>query len=224
METGRVTTGSPDLDRILGSGLERQIITQIYGEPGSGKSTFAIMAAVAALKTGEGVIFFDTEGFSTERFIQVSGGEDAACEFATRLYIYEPVDFAEQGLMILESKKIFARAQIGLIVMDSATALYRSELERRGDAQRMLGRQMIDLLAVARKNNVPVLITNQVYMDPATDGFFGLGGTVLSHISKVIVKVERRNGTRRAIVMKHRSRPEGELFNFIITQDGIRGC
>ncbi len=56
-----MTTGSPDLDRILGSGLERQIITQIYGEPGSGKSTFAIMAAVAALKTGEGVIFFDTE-------------------------------------------------------------------------------------------------------------------------------------------------------------------
>lgn len=224
METGRVTTGSPDLDLILGNGLERQIVTQIYGEPGSGKSTFAIMAAVAALKTGEGVIFFDTEGFSTERFIQVSGGEDPACELATRLYIYEPVDFAEQGLMILESKKIFARAKIGLIVMDSATALYRSELERRGDAQRMLSRQMIDLLAVARKNNVPILITNQVYMDPATDVFFGLGGTVLSHISKVIVKIERRNGTRRAIVMKHRSRPEGGLFDFVITEDGVRRC
>jgi DNA repair protein RadB len=224
LELGRVSTGNSDLDRILGGGLERQMITQIYGEPGSGKSTLAIMAAVSALKEGRGVIFFDTEGFSPDRFIQISGGEEAAAELAARLYLYEPIDFAEQGLMIQESQKLFAKKTIGLIVMDSATALYRSELERRGDVQRMLGRQMIDILSIARKNNVPVLITNQVYMDPATDGFFGLGGTTLSHISKAIIKIERRNGTRRAVVMKHRSRPEGESFDFVITGDGIGRC
>lgn len=224
METGRVSTGSPDLDRILGGGLERQMITQIYGEPGSGKSTLALLAAVATLKEGKGVVFFDTEGFSPDRFVQICGGEDAAPELATRLYLYEPIDFTEQGLMIIESQKIFTKQRIGLIVMDSATALYRSELEKRGDVQRMLGKQMIEILAIARKNQVPVLITNQVYMDPSTGTFSGLGGTTLSHISKAIIRIERRDSTRRAIVMKHRSRPEGESFDFAITEEGIRPC
>lgn len=224
MENGRVSTGNPDLDRILGGGLERQMITQIYGEPGSGKSTLAIMAAVATLKEGAGVVFFDTEGFSPDRFVQICGGEDAAPDLATRLYLYEPIDFAEQGMMITESQKIFLKHTIGLIVMDSATALYRSELEKRGDVQRMLGKQMIEILAIARKHQIPVLITNQVYMNPSTGTFSGLGGTTLSHISKAIVRIERRDSTRRAIVMKHRSRPEGESFDFAITEDGIRSC
>lgn len=224
MESSRVSTGSPDLDRILGGGLERQMITQIYGEPGSGKSTLAIMAAVATLKEGAGVIFFDTEGFSPDRFIQICGGDDSAPDLATRLYLFEPIDFAEQGLMIPESQKIFTKHKIGLIVMDSATALYRSELEKRGDVQRMLGKQMIEILAIARKHQVPILITNQVYMDPATDTFSGLGGTTLSHISKAIIRIERHNSIRRAIIMKHRSRPEGESFDFVITEDGIRSC
>nr|WP_304364212.1 DNA repair and recombination protein RadB [Methanocalculus taiwanensis] len=212
------------MDRILGGGLEKQMITQIYGEPGSGKSTLAIMAAVATLKKGDGVIFFDTEGFSPDRFVQICGGEDAAPELATRLYLFEPIDFAEQGLMITESQKIFSKHTIGLIVMDSATALYRSELEKRGDVQRMLGKQMIDILSIARRYQVPVLITNQVYMDPKTGTFSGLGGTTLSHISKAIIRIERRESSRRAIVMKHRSRPEGESFDFAITEDGIRKC
>jgi len=219
-----VSTGSPDLDRILGGGLERRMITQIYGEPGSGKSTLAIMAAVATLKDGAGVVFFDTEGFSPDRFIQICGGEDTAPELATRLYLFEPIDFAEQGVMINESQKIFTKQKIGLIVMDSATALYRSELEKRGDVQRMLGKQMIDILSLARRYQVPVFITNQVYMDPSTDTFSGLGGTTLSHISKAIIRIERRDSTRRAIVVKHRSRPEGESFDFTITEDGIRKC
>jgi len=224
VEINRVRTGSPDLDRILGGGLERRMITQIYGEPGSGKSTLALMAAVATLREGEGVIFFDTEGFSPDRFTQVAGGDDPAADLATRLFLYEPIDFAEQGVMILDAEKIFQKKKIGLIVLDSATALYRSEMERRGDALKVLGRQMIDLLSLTRKHEIPALITNQVYMDVTTNRFSGLGGTSLSHISKAIIRIERREEKRRAIVVKHRSRPEGEYFDFIITGDGIRIC
>ncbi|MCP1662717.1 MAG: DNA repair and recombination protein RadB [Methanocalculus sp. MSAO_Arc1] len=224
MAEGRVTTGSPDLDQILGGGLERQMITQIYGESGSGKSSIVIMAMVAALQDGHHVLFFDTEGFSMDRFIQVAGGEEAAALLATRIRLYEPKTFAEQGICIQESETILSDTEISLIVMDSATALYRSDLERRGDAQRMLGRQMIDLLALSRRYNAAVLITNQVYTEPATGRFFGLGGTALSHISKAVVSIERINRHRRAVLVKHRSRPEGESFDFVITGRGIGRC
>jgi len=50
----------------------------------------------------------------------------------------------------------------------------------------------------------------------------GLGGTALEHISKAIVKLEKKDGSRRAMLAKHRSRPEGLSFDFVITEDGIR--
>jgi len=224
VDLNRVSTGSSDLDRILGGGLERRMITQIYGEPGSGKSTLALMVAIATLKEGAGVVFFDTEGFSPDRFTQIAGGDESAADLATRLFLYEPIDFSQQGVMILDAEKIFLKKKIGLIILDSATALYRCEMERRGDALKVLGRQMIDLLSLARKYEIPALITNQVYMDITTNRFSGLGGTSLSHISKAIIRIERRDAKRRAVVVKHRSRPEGEYFDFVITGDGIQRC
>jgi DNA repair protein RadB len=61
-------------------------------------------------------------------------------------------------------------------------------------------------------------------MDTTKNTYFGLGGTALEHISKAIVRLERLDmpGLRRATLVKHRSRPEGESFDFEIVQDGIR--
>ena len=74
MKTDRISTGTPALDEMLGGGLERRAITQIYGEPASGKSTLCLMAAVASLQAGNSVVYIDTEGFSVERFSQVEIG------------------------------------------------------------------------------------------------------------------------------------------------------
>jgi DNA repair protein RadB len=51
----------------------------------------------------------------------------------------------------------------------------------------------------------------------------GLGGTALQHISKAIVRIEKRDGHRRAVLEKHRSLPEGLAFDFAIVEEGIRG-
>jgi DNA repair protein RadB len=75
MTDERVPSGSPEIDELLGGGFERRTLTQIYGEPGSGKSTICLIAAVAVLRSGKEVIFFDTEGFSVERFRQIAETE-----------------------------------------------------------------------------------------------------------------------------------------------------
>jgi len=107
-------------------------------------------------------------------------------------------------------------------VMDSATALYRMELDLGREALRKLSHHMIKLLGLARKYEIPVLITNQIYMDVERDRVAGLGGTALEHLSKAIVRLERRDSVRRAVLLKHRSRPEGLSFDFAITGEGIR--
>ncbi|HUK92450.1 MAG TPA: DNA repair and recombination protein RadB [Methanomicrobiales archaeon] len=220
MEGERVSTGLPALDTLLGGGLERRVITQFYGEPGCGKSTLALVAAVERLRAGESVIYLDTEGFSVERFRQVAG--DRAGELATRLFLFEPMDFEQQGLMIAESERLLQKGGVGLVVVDSATALYRTELAGGQEAQRGLARQILHLLGLAKRYDVPVLVTNQVYMDVTRNIARGLGGTTMAHLSKAIVRLEGSEGVRRAVLEKHRSRPAGGSFFFEMTGDGVR--
>jgi DNA repair protein RadB len=220
-DPGRLPSGSPDIDILLGGGFEPGTITQIYGEPASGKSSLCIIFAVACLRSGRSVIFIDTEGFSVERFRQVAG-EDAA-GLAERLYIYEPVDFDQQGVMIAGTDSVLRTRNIGLIIVDSATALYRTDLSQGRDAMQKLTRQVVHLLGLGKRYGIPVLVTNQVYMDTTKKVYMGLGGTALEHISKAIIRVSRLDGPfRRATLIKHRSLPAGGSFDFEITAEGIR--
>lgn len=221
MKTEKRSTGNAALDTLLGGGLELRTITQFYGEPASGKSTLCLVAAVSCLRAGHAVAWIDSEGFSTERFRQIAG-EDTE-KIAERFFLFEPIDFEHQGSMILEVEKVLKAHKPGLLVIDSATALYRTDLEKGRDAMQALTRQMIHLLGYAKRYEIPVIITNQVYMDTVKNTFYGLGGTALEHISKVIVRLEKAEtpGVRRARLIKHRSRPEGASFEYEITGDGI---
>ena len=222
MKTDRQSSGCPPLDALIGGGFEARTITQLYGEPASGKSTLCLIAAVACLRGGQPVIFIDSEGFSIERFRQIAGPDTE--KIADLLFLFEPLDFEHQGTMIAEADKVLKSKKPGLLIMDSATALYRTDLEKGKDAMQALTRQMIQLLGYAKRYEIPVIVTNQVYMDTSRNTYSGLGGTALEHLSKVIVRLEKTDGGRfrRARLVKHRSRPEGASFDFEITGDGIR--
>jgi DNA repair protein RadB len=222
MKTDRRSSGNSELDRLLGGGFEVRTITQFYGEPASGKSTLCMIAAVAFLRAGQSVVFIDSEGFSIERFRQIAGADTE--KIADRLFLFEPIDFEHQGAMIAEVDKVLKAHKPGLLIMDSATALYRTDLEKGRDSIQMLTRQMIQLLGYSKRYELPVIITNQVYMDTIKNTYLGLGGTALEHISKVIIRLEKTDnpGFRRGRLVKHRSQPEGAFFDFEITGDGIR--
>jgi len=215
-----ISTGSKALDSLIGTGLPRKMIAQVYGEPGSGKSTLCILAAVTVLKSGKSVIYFDTESFSVDRFSQIAG--DQAEKLAELLYLYEPADFDQQAIMIGESEKLLKEQDVGLIILDSATGLYRTELEHKQEALQRINKQMVMLLGYAKRYDIPVLITNQVYMDITRGEFAPLGGTGLYHLCKVILRIERTEQTRRIRITKHHAKPEGSYIEFTIVQEGIQ--
>ena len=204
-----LSSGCKPLDELLGGGFEKGIVTQIFGPAGTGKTNICIQLSVECVNQGQRVIFIDTEGLSPSRFRQIAG--ENAKEIARSIIIYEPMNFEEQYAAVREVERI-AGENIGLVILDSATSFYRFELE--DDETSMRSR---------REHGFAAVITNQVYSDITSGGVRPLGGSSLEHISKTIIRLEKTGeGTRRAILYKHRSRPEGSSAEFTITAEGIR--
>ena len=54
---GRVSTGVPNLDKLIGGGFKQGSVNIVAGKPGSGKSIFAMQFLLDGLKNGEGCIY-----------------------------------------------------------------------------------------------------------------------------------------------------------------------
>jgi len=57
-ERGRTTSGIPELDALLGGGIEQGSSTLLLGPAGTGKSTFVLQFIKTAIQRGEKVAFF----------------------------------------------------------------------------------------------------------------------------------------------------------------------
>ncbi|MCG2827647.1 DNA repair and recombination protein RadB [Methanothermobacter sp. K4] len=225
-ENGRLPTGS-SIDSILGGGVERRTITQFYGPPASGKTNIAIKLAVETSKRGKKTVFIDTEGgISVERIKQVSGSSFE--KVADNIIVFEPSSFTEQGEAIQRTLNVLKNhgTSVDLIVLDSAVALYRLKEGKGSNFNVDLGRQLFLLLQIARRFDLAVVITNQIYSLRGDDGMervSPVGGTLLRYWSKTIVELEMgdRPGERIAVLRRHRNRPEGLRTSFRIVPEGI---
>ncbi len=236
--TNKISTGSRDLTAWLYGGYEKDVITMIAGPPGSGKTNLGILVACSQAKKGNKVIFIDTEGgFSVERVKQiVDEGNEKVLE---NILLLSPTSFDEQRKCFLKLLETIKKEHVGLIVVDSMAMLYRLEL---GDAQkskdsievkkinREVAKQMRALAEIARKQNIPVIITNQVYgkFQSEEEWKKGLekemnivGGDLMKYWSKCIIELKNNRTKRTACLLKHRSLKEKEM-NFEITRKGIR--
>ncbi len=221
-----IKTGCGPVDDLLGGGLERGTVTQLYGPPATGKTNLALSAAVEAAADGATVVYVDTEGVSVDRFQQLlEARTDDVEAVASRIVIEEAYDFEEQAEAVRDTAEFATRAD--LIVLDSATGFYRIERGEdgeAGDALRSVANQVTHLLSLARKHDLAVVITNQVFADPDSNRTRPLGGNTLEHWTGVVVRLERfRGGNRRATLTKHRSKSAGDSVTFTITETGLSG-
>jgi len=236
----KVSAGSYDLNKFFGGGYEKDIITTIYGPGGSGKSNLCLCACANQAKKGNKVIFVDTEGsFSVERFFQIHGGEkEQAEQDIENVLLLSPTSFDEQEKAFDSLLKWIKSKEISLIIIDSMVMLYRLELadaiksektEKIKEVNRKLARQLRALNEIARKRNIPVIVTNQVYQqfirDEAEEKLERevsmVGGDLLKYWSKCLIELQQTHGKRKAILRKHRSQPTKEMY-FDIVQSGIR--
>ncbi|WEL19107.1 DNA repair and recombination protein RadB [Candidatus Nanohalococcus occultus] len=219
MEVQRISTGSKPLDELLNGGLEKKVITNVFGESGTGKTNLCVQVAAEVAANGKKVIYIDTEGgFSPERFVQVAS-EDALEEVT----MFEPLDF-EQQENVLDSLEEAVDQETGLVVIDSLVSLYRLEVNdnNASDINQKLSGQLSELSKIARKHEIPVMVTNQVYSNFDGDGLELVGKDVPRYWSKCLLQLENDEKSLRTVAIeKHRSLPEGKTRRFQIVDDGL---
>jgi DNA repair protein RadB len=218
----RVPIGAKALDELLGGGLEPGAITLLFGEAGTGKTNICLQVARNVALDGKKVVYIDTEGVSMERLKQIAG-DDYEKVMKNTLF-FEPHSFDEQDKLVDKAARLAeSSAGVGVIILDSATIHYR--LTRKDDekgVRKSLSPQLARLLVVARNKQVPILLTSQVYTDIEKGTFEPLGGHVLLHNAKAIVRLDKVGAsTRRAVIIKHRHLEEGRRAEFRLTKSGV---
>ncbi len=142
------------------------------------------------------------------------------------------------SLIVVDSIAMLYRLELGLIreeikikemedkdkedkknKINSEISFANEEKERIRMINLMLATQLRILSEIARKKQIPVLVTNQVYQ--AFDGSLHMvGGDLLKYWSKCLIQLENLGDKKKAILVKHRSLSPKE-FVFKIVDTGI---
>ena len=238
----------PELDVLMGGGLETQAITEMYGEFGSGKSQIVHQMAINVQLPREmggldgSVVIIDTENtFRPERIAQMVKGLPAGSEgqvwdteeFLKHISVARAFNSNHQILlaesaMDLAEKLKDSEKPVRLLIVDSVTAHFRAEYLGRGtlaNRQQKLNKHLHDLMRFADLNNALILVTNQVMSKP--DTFFGdptkpVGGHVLGHTATFRLYLRKSKGEKRiARLVDSPNLPDGEAV-FSVTMEGLK--
>ncbi|KAJ1482960.1 DNA repair protein-like protein RAD51-like protein A [Baffinella frigidus] len=233
----QIHTGSKELDKLLAGGIETGSLTELFGEFRTGKTQICHQLCVTCqlpLESGgaEGkALYIDTEGtFRPERLVKIAeryglDGEDVLSNVAyARAYNSE-----HQMTLLRQAAGMMADARYALVVVDSATALYRTDYTGRGELanrQQHLGLFLRALQRLADEFGVAVVVTNQVVaqvdgMSFNPDPKKPIGGNIMAHASTTRLSLKKGKGDSRVCkIYDSPSLPEGEA-QYSIKEDGI---
>eukprot|EP01062_Namystynia_karyoxenos_P006604 TRINITY_DN12319_c1_g1_i1.p3 TRINITY_DN12319_c1_g1~~TRINITY_DN12319_c1_g1_i1.p3 ORF type:complete len:319 (+),score=145.74 TRINITY_DN12319_c1_g1_i1:107-1063(+) len=172
-----VSTGSKSLDQLLGGGFETGSITEMFGEFRTGKTqlchTICVTCQLPVSRGGgEGkAMYIDTEGtFRPERLRAIAERYDLDPDDVLDNVAYARAYNSEhQRTLLIQAAAMMAEQRYAVLVVDSATALYRTDYSGRGElAQRQihLGLFLRALTNLAEEYGCAVVITNQVVANP----------------------------------------------------------
>ena len=154
-----ISTGSYTLDYILGGGIPKGRLVEVFGPPSSGKSTLALHMIKEAQKFGK-VLFVDAEN-SFDSLYAAAVGVDIE-----NLLICQP-DYSEQAFTVIE--KLVQSGELSLVVLDSVASLSpKAEFQgESGDANmglsgRLNGQHIRKVSILAAKNNTILFYINQI--------------------------------------------------------------
>ncbi|MCX8162641.1 MAG: KaiC domain-containing protein [Candidatus Bathyarchaeota archaeon] len=216
----RLSTGVPELDKLIAGGIPEGFFVALTGEPGTGKTILCMHFVSQGLREGEGCIYVTTE---EDRSSIINQAEQFNLGFGDglkkgRLIIIDALtgsgDWSIDTLDIekLVSKIIEAKKALGYgharLVIDSLSAFWL-------DKPSMARRYSYSIKRILSKWNLTILATSQYAI--TTADAFGFG---VEHIADGIIRFRRvvRGGIlRRYIIVEKMRQTPHSLYMYEVT-------
>jgi RecA/RadA recombinase len=224
-----ISTGSKAIDGLLGGGIRVGMITDIFGESGSGKSQLCFNLCANCAKDAACTLFIDTAGtFRPERIKEISGSHFALKKI-THIRAFTTTDQRNAIKKILELRPM-------LVVIDSLTSLFSTEYSG-PERHRALMKYLHELAILAINSRCAVVVTNMVRAAPPVTlidqagrnvaqavipwqqrEYLGSSVSIYSHMKMKLEIVDSMKSLFRAVLMQ----PAGKgTVPFRITPLGI---
>jgi DNA repair protein RadA/Sms len=196
--TELIVSGVSELDRVLGGGFVAGSTTLLYGEPGVGKSTLALVTLRALALTRQNVLLVAAE----ESAGQVARRARRLGDVPSSLHVATTTNVDEACQLLSEGRR-------ALCVIDSVSAMSDANLSSIVGSVPQVRNAAERLCAVAKASGTALLLIGHVTKDGEL-----AGPRALEHLVDTVIRIE---GDRHGSL-----RPTGEVGLFEMVGEGLR--
>jgi len=206
-ESPRLSTGSGELDRVLGGGLVPGSVTLIGGDPGIGKSTLMLQAA-AALNAAGAVLYATGEESVKQVALRARrlGLETATARLIAETCVQDIVGAA-------------STLAAHVLIVDSIQTMHSDRVEAAPGAVSQLRECTAELVRFAKSSGTAVLLVGHVTKEGQI-----AGPRVLEHMVDTVLYFESDTGSRYRVLrsVKNRFGAANEIGVFAMLEQGLR--
>ena len=159
-----ISTGLQKLDKFLSGGIPDNVIVDVFGENGTGKTLFLLQLSINSIKNGGNVLYFDTTGgFRPERIVEIQKELEIEIDLLEKITVSRITNTSEQ----IKSITGLEQSNFSLIVIDNVTDLFSYEYQKDEsmfEKNLLFMKYMHDLSKLAITKKIPIIITNMIRM------------------------------------------------------------
>ena len=202
----RISTGNPEVDRVLGGGLVRGSLVLLGGEPGIGKSTLSLQIALA--DNGLRTLYVSGEESAEQikmRAMRLGAGNDECLIYTETLLENIVAQIEEQ--------------RPDLVVIDSIQTIYTELIDSSAGSVSQIRECAATLLKYAKSTSTSIFIIGHITKDGTI-----AGPKVLEHIVDVVLQFEGDSNNVYRILRGNKNRfgATFEIGIFEMLEAGLR--
>jgi len=157
-----ISTGLQKLDKFLSGGIPDNVIVDVFGGNGTGKTLFLLQLAINSIKNGGNVLYLDTTGgFRPERIIEIQKELKIEINLLEKITVSRITNTSEQ----IKSFNFLEQSNFSLIVIDNITDLFSYEYQKDEstfEKNLLFMKYMHELSKFAIRKKIPIIITNMI--------------------------------------------------------------